>query len=834
MKKALLFLAATAATGGAFAQGWQKPVYSGAFQPLTPGDTVYIYNTEAQQFLTEGNDWGTHGTVGETGLLFVVNPYIEEEKEWDGQTYTIRDYSIGKGGWYDLFINAEGIYVDRGTQEDYFFSFKDLGNNTYQIYGAAINPTFNATGDMADYMLGRYTDYTNTRDGIWTGTGVIYDYYGIDHNYGEGQFQAVWTFVSQADYAGYQTEMERYQTAAELKEVLDKAEAIGVPGIDSEKATYANTASTTEALQEAIASVNKKTLAYYEVYVTPDTPMDIDADECNAITAWTNGINATTWNTQSWIGDGWEGFEGTTLNIWGASMSGKAYKQFTDLPNGIYVVSLAVYSEKLDGYVFANDNKKSVAGAAAGNVYTVTTEVTDGTLEVGFGQDVEGTNWVAIDNENVKYYGLGVEAYRFWLNGLLESAPNFDNAVAQDSLVEAYNAVLASVNTATTKDEILAIIPQYEAILNEIGLNIATYEALQAAINAAETMNTTEGINLYYGDLLGDAVQAKNEIVEEHKLNTEAVQAATAELTALTDEAQNYLWKMESLTNEMATAATIYEEFKDVCAPSAVEAYNTFVEKYNTLDTSNLTYQNVLDLLDELYTIEFNLQVPDQPASDENPVDYTAKIQYPSFDGGATGWTNDGWSTCGTNDWNSFADGEVIDQLYLNLWHTSNARVYQTLTGLPAGTYILQMSAFADAEGLQVYANNDSMDVIVGQNNEEGSEYYGIARIFGETTEPLAGTVWYGNIYQITTLVGEDGILEIGARNVGGGTIWAMIDNAKLTYYGTASSKIPTDITTMTVRPTPSDSRTYNIAGQAVCDTYKGIVIKNGKKYWQK
>ncbi|MBQ8628732.1 MAG: hypothetical protein IJ421_04570, partial [Prevotella sp.] len=32
----------------------------------------------------------------------------------------------------------------------------------------------------------------------------------------------------------------------------------------------------------------------------------------------------------------------------------------------------------------------------------------------------------------------------------------------------------------------------------------------------------------------------------------------------------------------------------------------------------------------------------------------------------------------------------------------------------------------------------------------------------------------------------------------------------------------------------PSDARMYNIAGQMVTESYKGIVIKNGKKYLNK
>lgn len=827
MKKPLLLLAALAATMGALAGEWQQPSFSGAFQPLTAGDTVYIYNPEAKLFLTEGNDWGTHATVGAAGLRFCVQPCVADGGEWDGQTYYIYDESVKKGGWYRMFITDGGhVYMDNATQADSLWQFIPQAGNTYQIKGAETNPVWTASGEMDGYLLGRYTEYENSRDGILTGTGVIYDFYGEDDYYEEGQFQTTWAFVSQADYEAYGVQVKTYEAAIGLGKQIAEAEAMGVTGLDAEKAVYDNTSSTLEEITAAAASTEKKVLAYYEVSVTPETPVIIDADECNSIDGWTNGINASTWNTQTWIDGSWTGFEGTTLNIWSGSLQGKAYKEFTGMPNGIYVVSLAAYAEKMDGYVYANENKKSVAGGAAGAVYQVTTEVTDGILQYGFGQDESGTNWVALDNADVKYYGQGVEAYRFWLNTLLESAPSFDDAIAMDSLVDAYNAVLASVKTVETKDEILGIIPAYEAILNEIDLNIAAYTNLITVSAAADEMATIEGINTYYGENLSDfTTEEVAPILEEHTMGTEAVNAVATQLQALIDEAQQYLWNCESLTSEVETAAGIYDEYKDQCAQEAADAYLNWLETYGQTNFDEYTADAVKTLLDELYDIEFNLQVPVDPASDENPVDYTSKIQYPSFDGGAEGWTNDGWSTCGTNSWNP-TDGEVLDAQYLNLWNEGNAHVYQVITGLPAGAYVLQMSAYADAEGFQVYANKEYMDVLVGTAGSNHTNENGTAYIYSNTAEaePFDGTVWYGNIYRIATVVGEDGTLEIGARNTNGGALWAMIDKAKLTYYGNGSA-IVTEIAEVSTPAKSNIAAIYTVTGAKIPTLQRGINI---------
>ena len=71
MKRTLTLLAMSLVGMLVFAATWEKPVITESqYLPLTPGDTVYIYNVDSKLFLTEGNEWGTHATVGEEGRLF--------------------------------------------------------------------------------------------------------------------------------------------------------------------------------------------------------------------------------------------------------------------------------------------------------------------------------------------------------------------------------------------------------------------------------------------------------------------------------------------------------------------------------------------------------------------------------------------------------------------------------------------------------------------------------------------------------------------------------------------------------------------------------------------
>lgn len=829
MKKSLLFVSAILASSFAMADDWKVPVYSGSNLSLEDavGQIVHIYNTDTRTFLGEGNDWGTHATVGLSGNDITIEKAIVDidgdgtVDEWDGVSYFINNYCQKKKGNYKMFITDAGhVYMDASsTATDYYFSFKDLGSNTYSICGSPLNPAWNTTGDMDGYLLGVYTKYVNNDTAEETGTGVIYDYAGFDNNYAEGEFLTTWTIVSDGDYQEYLAEVERYNTALDLKNLIDKVleEGLKESDIADEVAVYNNTSSTKEELISAQQILQAKLLNYYENSVTPDTPKIIVEDDCSTPANWVTENTIATFAAATWIDEGnWEeGFTAPYINIWDANLSGAIYQQKENLPNGIYVVKLGTLAEKLEGEVFANENKMTVPADSKGRFYTITTEVTDGTLKYGYRQPEAGTNWAILDDVTVMYYGSGTEAYRFWLSNLLESAPDFSEVTAQSALIKEYEGVLASVNTAKTKEEILAIIPAYEEILNRINTNVAAYDELKNAIANANTLTSEESMNEYYGEQLGDAIQDKQNVIEEHSADTEGVKTAKDELQNVIDEAQNYVWNVEKLANEVTNAEGINAEFGSACSLEASMAYDDYMTAYNALDYSKLTNADIEKLLNDLYTIEFDLQVPATPASDDNPVDYTAKIFNPTYTAGAERWDNEGWATFGNNTWYGFAtvDGALGDQYYLNLWGTTAAKASQTITGLPNGTYSVKVGAYADNPGFQVFANDGVLDVRVGQ------------------TENYERGEWYEIIVAVT-----DGTLVIGAENTVDAESWAMIDNWQLTYYGAESEKTPTDITGMASETKQSDiySITGMKMGKSLNGLQKGIYIKDGKKFYVK
>lgn len=822
MKKTLLFVSAIMASSFALADDWVAPVYSGGYLSLNEaeGQTVHLYNTGAHLFLGEGNEWGTHATVALNGNDITIKKATDEE--WDGVSYIISNYCQKKNGNYNMFITDGGnAYMDASaTATDYYFSFNDLGSNTYSICGSPLNPAWNTTGDMNGYLLGVYTKYINNDTAEETGTGVIYDYAGLDNNYGPGEFLTTWAIVSDENYQTYLAEVKRYDAALDLGRIIENvlAEGLKESDIAQELAIYRNTSSTVEDIEAASGSIYAKRLQYYEKNVTPDTPKLIVEDDCSDLDYWITEYVPSSFKTGSWIDEGnWEaGFVAPYLDIWDSNLKGEIYQDQDNLPNGIYVIKIGALSQSLEGEVFANENKMAVPADNKGHFYTITTEVTDGTLKYGYRQTAEGTNWVVIDEVNVQYYGSGVEAYRYWLSNLLESAPDFSEATAQSDLIEEYEGVLASVNTAKTKEEILSIIPAYEEILNRINTNVAAYDELKQALTNADNLTSDEKMNSYYGEQLGDAIQEKQNVVEEHTADTEGVKTAKNELQSIIDEAQNYVWNVEKLANEVTNAEAIDAEYGSACSLEASMAYDDYMTAYNALDYSKLTNADIEKLLNDLYKVEFDLQVPATPASDDNPVDYTAKIFNPTYSSGADGWTNEGWSTCGNNTgWYGFdtVDGALGDDHYLNLWGTTAAKVSQTITDLPNGTYSVKVGAYADNAGFQVFANDGVLDVRVGQ------------------TESYQRGEWYEIIVAVT-----DGTLCIGAENTVNAESWAMIDNWQLTYYGKDSEKTPTDITGMASETKQSDiySITGMKMGKSLNGLQKGIYIKDGKKFYVK
>jgi len=523
---------------------WQKPaITAGQWLQMVPGDTVYIFNTQSQLFLTEGNEWGTHASVGEEGLLFTVEKYVAEGAEWDNKTYLIKDYSLAKASWQTMFIDNDlgDIYVDLGSQANYFWELEVVNDKMFRFFGADVNPNWNHAYEFfTGAYVGHVTEYMNTQTNETTGTGVIFD---VPTNYGEGQakngeFYCDWTTVSRADYDVYVAKLRAFKAAEALAAKIDEAKEAGVP-TDAAIAVYNNENSTAEELQAALEQLVKDIMEYEAGKASPDNPVDMSDLIVNH--DFTGGDVTTGWNGTAF------GRGGTVAD--GAEQYSKNFDSYQDIKGlhpGIYRVGVqafyragaasgdyASFKENDLGtrntklYALNGDSTEVTvgvvhlaSGAEAENLsgadeiscadgllvcntmaaadYHFNTldkyhnylfcEVTeDGTLRIGVRKStLIDTDWSIFDNFSLEFFGNSDEAYKMWMDGVLASAPQYDfeTLICNNTLKEQYQAVLAAAAAAETKEDIKAALAQVTPAAEALSNNVAAYEAYMKRVAA--------------------------------------------------------------------------------------------------------------------------------------------------------------------------------------------------------------------------------------------------------------------------------------------------------------------------------------------------------------
>lgn len=258
MNKKLLLLCSTLLLSvAAFAQNWEKPVPTSREElkvsVLNEDTTIYyLYNRDAQAFYTEGNAWGTQASIGSTGLkvFFTQNT--------DG-SYLFNDYPNTKGKWMLLFFdNESAMYVDRGSQPNYFWDIvPGDGEKTYRFRGAPANPSYN-DNTYPNCFMGYYLSPDNSSTAL-TGHLDMTELDILD----EGEAYCVdWWLLSPEAYDEFQPKNLAYEAALKLAETIEEGEGFQEIGLSGAQAVYNNTSSTAaeldsvrHALQAAIECV---------------------------------------------------------------------------------------------------------------------------------------------------------------------------------------------------------------------------------------------------------------------------------------------------------------------------------------------------------------------------------------------------------------------------------------------------------------------------------------------------------------------------------------------------------------------------------------------------
>lgn len=781
MDKRLLYsavLVASLSTNYAQAQV-NDPVLPNPVQLKLDGtDTVAIKNILADQWLTNGNAYGTQTSLGTSGLGFVIVP----NKGDDGQPNGTYSFCNDKSGKFGAFSNK--IFLN---------SFDENGGNSYVDYNNQgiektywkVTPNGTTFRFQSNEQPDTYAGYNPNDTGL-DGKGAT----AVD-----GQFRPALTADDSygLDWAAYP-----YTYFYRLEKLKDQINSAHDEGLDvtAVEAIYNNPNAEYWQLKEASRMITDARRNKAMAEATAESPVNIteyapDAN-CDALTGWTHdciyddkgdvghGGHGTNWQTNShaytapdgyqtekfierWVHGNSDPVTGTEEVAGAGRLSDGVLSQtLHKLPAGGYKVTcyaMATQQTKGDDFkvegvsVFADTKATKNSQAVATKVgvpqkYEFLLDIKEGEdLTIGVKLDHCTANWVFVDNFQIEYCGPSFKAMN--LADVQKAAAELDAKLAgvnacptyTDKAAELIEIARAMTEDGTSDEEINTM----KKDLSDIAAKIEKSSALYAEL---ETLNATIG-EFLAEDPAGDEFDAFMELYEDCGNGDGA-------------EALMSTWSLDN------------EELTQYMADLKVKLENA------------------------------------QNASIKPGDDITRKIVNPSFDNGSEGWTVKdvtGNRTFG----GSYNNCEVYQGTF---------DFYQDITNIPDGVYELSVLAFqrvaengvaskahdAGTEDITafIYANDletpftspytygmkepsggDPADYKYTLNGEE-------VYIPNSMKGMAAATTENPNAYTVTVpMLVEGGTLRIGVRekrrpsNVNGSWgDWAIWDNFRLKYIG--------------------------------------------------
>lgn len=781
MDKRLLYsavLVASLSTNYAQAQV-NDPVLPNPVQLKLDGtDTVAIKNILADQWLTNGNAYGTQTSLGTSGLGFVIVP----NKGDDGQPNGTYSFCNDKSGKFGAFSNK--IFLN---------SFDENGGNSYVDYNNQgiektywkVTPNGTTFRFQSNEQPDTYAGYNPNDTGL-DGKGET----AVD-----GQFRPALTADDSygLDWAAYP-----YTYFYRLEKLKDQINSAHDEGLDvtAVEAIYNNPNAEYWQLKEASRMITDARRNKAMAEATAESPVNIteyapDAN-CDALTGWTHdciyddkgdvghGGHGTNWQTNShaytapdgyqtekfierWVHGNSDPVTGTEEVAGAGRLSDGVLSQtLHKLPAGGYKVTcyaMATQQTKGDDFkvegvsVFADTKATKNSQAVATKVgvpqkYEFLLDIKEGEdLTIGVKLDHCTANWVFVDNFQIEYCGPSFKAMN--LADVQKAAAELDAKLAgvnacptyTDKAAELIEIARAMTEDGTSDEEINTM----KKDLSDIAAKIEKSSALYAEL---ETLNATIG-EFLAEDPAGDEFDAFMELYEDCGNGDGA-------------EALMSTWSLDN------------EELTQYMADLKVKLENA------------------------------------QNASIKPGDDITRKIVNPSFDNGSEGWNVEnvtGNSTFG----GKYNNCEVYQGTF---------DFYQDITNLPDGVYELSVLAFQRvAENGVASKDHDNgkedITAVIYANDLETpftSPYtYGMKEVSGgdpadypyeingetvyipNSMQGMAAAITENpNAYTVTVpMLVEGGTLRIGVRekrrpsNVNGSWgDWAIWDNFRLKYVG--------------------------------------------------
>lgn len=735
-------------------------------------DTVAIKNILADQWLTNGNAYGTQTSLGTSGLGFVIVPNKGDDGQPNG-TYSFCNDRSGKFGAF-----SSKIFVNSVDEE---------GGNSYVDYASqGIEKTYwkvTPNGDTFKFQSNEYPE---------TYAGYNPNDTGLDGK-GETPVDGLFRPALKAD-ASYGLDWAAYPYTYfyRLEKLKDAINAANDEGLDvsAVEAIYNNPNAAYWQLKEAYRMINDIRRNKAMEGATAESRVDIteyapDAN-CDALTGWTHdciyddkgdvghGGHGTNWQLQShkytatdgyetekfierWVSGNSDPVTNTEVAGAGRLSDGVLSQTLHNLPAGGYKVTcyaMATQQSKGNDYkvegvsVFADTkatkNSQTVATKAeVPQKYEFLLDIKEGEdLTIGFKLDNCTANWVFVDNFQIVYCG-----------------------------------------------------PSFKAMnLNDVQTAAADLDAKLAGVNACPT----------YTDKAAELIASANEMTVDSTPD-EDINVMKKNLADVAAEIE----KSSELYAELETLNGTIQEF--LALDPAGDEFDAFMELYNDCGTGesaeDLTSTwslNNEELTQYMADLKVKLENA-QNASIKPGDDITRKIVNPSFDNGKEGWT--------------VKEGNpTFNETYKNCEvYQGTFDIYQDITNIPDGVYELSVLAFqrvannddaskahdASTEDITafIYANDletpFTSPYTYGMKENSGDDYkYNLngeeVYIPNSMKGMAAATTENPNAYTVTVpMLVEGGTLRIGVRekrrpsniNNSWGD-WAIWDNFRLKYIG--------------------------------------------------
>ena len=706
---------------------WTKPTISSFVDMADDGETAqYLYNVGTGLFFAGHNEYNTRASVAEKGDKVRFSKVEGSEEGF----YTFGCYPaayVSKNAW--LYVSGNdwnAMWVDGSLGSDNYpgteaWQVTKTGD-TYKFSNDEINQTYELDPSTATLGVSEIfqREEGDTRCYIYYPHDVTIT---ISHEDGDedvvespfgGNFYDEWKFVSEEDYTAYSEKLPTYNAAVSLKAAIDDAES-KYPGIDlsEAKAAYNNTASTTEELKAAEATVAAAIVEFLKGKADAKNPQDFTAKIVNP----DFGPEGSTPDFTGWEGTAF-GAGGTTWS--NAEHYGKTFNSYQDiegLPEGVYMVACNGYTRYQN--ITADYNAWKAGTPAETKIYlecatygrfstpikhvseggsidapiggngTVTVTYTDDEGEhtlytpnymitandyfhdgtdryrneaygaIGAGdvlrlglinEKATGSDWSIFDDFQLFYFGDKEDAYQLWGSKVAEKNEiEFTQPYGAPEKA-LYDKAMEGVKNASSKEDVMAAIADFEIV--------------------ADTINAS--INAY-------------------KLYVDQYNKAMDELTKM--EQSGYDPDVTSpLADYLQASAEDNDDLADLGFPNGCSNY--------ILDQENGALEGHLSAAEITAETAWLKEFVNKVISDgvKAGVDVSNLLTNPSFKDGFTGWTNAGGNVGGLA---SFPNVEV---------YQSVIDCRQTVKNAPAGVYAISVKAFVRPDGNGAFDGSEAIN----------------------------------------------------------------------------------------------------------------------------